>query len=129
MKQQRVKLLPLVLIISICASILLLNGCAEKRAILVVKGSPEEKGGVQGECKLGEYCGRITDGLCSKDLNEIIDLADLDTFQSEELYNLICSGDYDAQTVEKYCSSLPEETRQRLYRAFEQYGYYINGYG
>ncbi len=104
-------------------------GCAEKRALVVVKGSPEERGGVQGQCRLGEYCGKITDALCSRDLKEIMDRAALDTFQKEELRTLICSGQSDTAAVEQYCSSLPDDTRMRLYGAFEQYGYHINGYG
>ncbi len=108
---------------------LVFQGCAEKKAVIVVKGSPEERGGVQGECRLGEYCGKITEALCSNDIEDIMERAALDTFQKEEFRNLICSGDFDAQAVEKYCSSLPPDTRLSLYRAFEQFGYYINGYG
>ena len=111
----------------LCSAIF--QGCAEQKAVVVVKGSPEEKGGVQGECRLGEYCGRITEALCSQDLENVMDRAALDTFQKEEFRNLICSGEFNAQAVEKYCSSLPPDTRLRLYRAFEQFGYYINGYG
>ncbi len=114
-------------IVFLCLSFM--QGCAEKKAIVVVKGSPEEKGGVQGECRLGEYCKSVTDKLCSEDLEKIIEQADLDMFQHDELFRLICSGEGNAQSVEEYCASLPDETRQRLYRAFEYYGYYINGYG
>ncbi len=124
------RLVPTVLVLIATALLLgLFQGCAEKKAVIVVKGSPEEKGGVQGECILGEYCGSITDALCSEDLENIMDRAALDTFQKEEFRSLICSGEFDARAVEEYCSSLSPDTRLRLYRAFEQYGYYINGYG
>ncbi len=116
-------------LIALLMLVITVQGCADKKALIVVKGSPEERGGVQGQCRLGEYCGKITDALCSKDLEEIMERASLDTFQKEELHALICSGQSDTAAVEKYCSSLPDDIRMRLYRAFEQYGYHINGYG
>ncbi len=119
----------LLLLAVIFATCLALPGCARKKALILTKGSVDERGGVKGECRLGEYCGSISDELCSRDLDKIMERAGLDTFQKDELRSLVCSGEHDTAEVEEYCSSLDEETRARLYRAFEQYGYYINGYG
>ena len=76
-----------------------------------------------------ESGGPILKKLYSSDLDKIISFARIKDEHGQKIRELICSPSATPEAFKKYFSSLPAQEKARLIKAFEFYGYNINGYG
>ena len=111
-------------------TLLSLVSCAPK-GVICSKGAPEEKGGYQGLIILGDKKEtKIRESLCNKDIDKILSLiTTLDIFQKQRLKELTCGEKASSQGFYDFFSSLEEEAKADIIRAFATYSYYIHGYG
>ena len=112
-------------------AILLLAACS--RQAVIVTADPEVMAD-SNDCfaLLGtpiESGGPILKKLCSSDLDKIISFARIKEEHGQKIRELICSPNATPETFKKYFSSLTAQEKARLIKAFEFYGYNINGYG
>ncbi len=118
-------------IILILLVVLLLAACS--RHGVIVTASPEVMAD-SNDCfaLLGtpiESGGPILKKLCSSDIDKIISFARIEDEHGQKIRELICSPVATPEAFKKYFSSLSAQEKTRLIKAFEFYGYNINGYG
>ncbi len=119
-----------IFLIAILSFIGLLLGSCTKRGVIVTKGAPEEREGYQGWIMLGDADGsHIYNELCTRDLARIISMASLDPDEGQQLSNAICGSDPSPAKAKAFYDRLSDPKRVDLFKAFEFYGYHINGYG
>jgi hypothetical protein len=105
-------------------------GCSSQKAIMISKGRPEERGGVQGATMLGASGNnRLKQELCNSDIDRILDRTSMNTFERQEFKEKMCGINTSEEEAAEYFNSLPLETKREFERACEHYGYYLNDYG
>ena len=105
-------------------------GCSPQKALLISKGSPDERAGLQGATMLGASSNdRFKQELCNSDIDRILDRTSMDTFEREKFKEKMCGINTSVQEAAEYFNSLPIETRREFERACEHYGYHLNDYG
>ncbi len=67
--------------------------------------------------------------LCTRDIAHILELAGIDLEKRKEIHRLICSSSSSPERFKEFFSNLSLKERQSVIRAFELFGYEINGYG
>jgi len=67
--------------------------------------------------------------LCTRDLSGILEMSGLDPGEKGEIQRLLCTSSGSPEKFKKFFSQLTPRQRSALTRAFEFFGYEINGYG
>ncbi|MDA8161316.1 MAG: hypothetical protein M0022_00195 [Desulfobacteraceae bacterium] len=67
--------------------------------------------------------------LCGGDLNKILGSTSLDPAQQQKLTSYICGGQDSVKALHDFYFSLPDSSRIELKKAFELYGYELQGFG
>ena len=109
----------------------ILVSCA-RQAVMVTTDSKDSGSSHESYAILGdsvETGGALLHELCSSDIEKIISFAHLKPDHGKKIKALICEPSASPQAFKKYFYSLPSKEKARLIRAFEFYGYNINGYG
>ena len=72
---------------------------------------------------------RDKDALCGGDLKKILASTSLDLDQQQKLNSYICGGGNSVKALQDFFFGLPDSSRIQLKRAFELYGYKLQGFG
>ncbi len=120
----------LLLVLSVLSACLT---CSCSRQAVIVTASPEViKGSSDCFALLGapvEEGGPILEKLCSRDIDKILTFARIGEEHGLKIKELICSAGTSPASFKEFFTSLPSQEKARLIKAFEFYGYDINGYG
>ena len=123
------KSLRLIQVIFFMTLAIIASGCGQ-RAVIVTSTHWLGMASLERTTLLGSpEKGKDRQALCNTYLKKILASTSLNQEKRQKIYSYICSDKNYISEFYNFFYNLPDDQRVEIERAFDHYGYYIQGYG